>query len=218
MPPILEPSPVSRPTRRAALPALLALTVTAALAGLAVSAPAAVQGSPTAVPSAAADLVAARAVPARASRDRDRPAEQPPSPAAPPADEPAPPVAARPGDGALTSTFGPRWGRAHSGIDLAAGIGAPVRAAADGTVSSAGAEGGYGTTVRVQHADDTETVYAHLSSAMVEPGALVVAGQDVGREGNTGRSTGPHLHFEVRVTGVPVDPVAWLAARGVLVV
>lgn len=90
-----------------------------------------------------------------------------------------------------------------------------MRAAADGVVLSAQTEGGYGGVVRVQHVDDTVTVYAHLSALLVEPGLPVHAGTVLGREGSTGHSTGPHLHFEVRVAGTPVDPLPWLQARGI---
>jgi murein DD-endopeptidase MepM/ murein hydrolase activator NlpD len=129
---------------------------------------------------------------------------------------PAPrPEVARPGAGALTSRYGSRWGRLHAGIDLAAGIGSPVVAAADGTVVTAGEEGGYGRVVRLQHGQGTVTVYAHLSEVLVEVGQAVQAGSPIAREGNSGHSTGPHLHFEVRIGDVPVDPVPWLRERGV---
>jgi murein DD-endopeptidase MepM/ murein hydrolase activator NlpD len=131
--------------------------------------------------------------------------------------EPAAPVTVRPSDGVLTSSFGARWGRLHAGLDFATGIGAPVRATTDGTVASVGAEGGYGLTVRLHHPDGAETVYAHLSAFEVEPGQVVAAGHGLGREGNTGQSTGPHLHFEVRYDGAPVDPAQWLVERGVTV-
>lgn len=127
----------------------------------------------------------------------------------------AAPKYARPGDGRLTSSYGPRWGRLHAGIDLAAGTGSPIRAAADGTVVSAGDEGGYGRCVRIQHADGSTTVYAHLSALEVSGGQQVAAGEQIGREGNTGHSTGPHLHFEVRFGDNPVNPAAWLAERGI---
>jgi murein DD-endopeptidase MepM/ murein hydrolase activator NlpD len=78
-------------------------------------------------------------------------------------------------------------------------------------------ESGYGKCVRITHPDGTVTVYAHMSELLVEAGSTVTAGQQIGREGNTGRSTGPHLHFEVRVDGTPVNPAAWLQARGVAV-
>jgi len=146
--------------------------------------------------------------PARASRDRAPAVEPPVAPG---------PQFARPSDGALTSVYGRRWGRLHAGIDLAAGSGSPIRAAAAGTVSSAGTEGGYGRTVRVVHPDGTMTVYAHMSQLLVSTGQRVEAGEQIGQEGSTGRSTGSHLHFEVRVDGAPVDPLAWLRARGVSV-
>nr|MDQ3612450.1 M23 family metallopeptidase [Actinomycetota bacterium] len=119
--------------------------------------------------------------------------------------------------GKLTSGYGRRWGRLHAGIDLAAGSGAPIRAAAAGTVRSAGTEGGYGRSVRIVHSDGTETLYAHNSSLLVGTGEKVKAGQQIAREGSSGNSTGPHLHFEVRINGVPVDPAAWLRKRGVSV-
>lgn len=123
----------------------------------------------------------------------------------------------RPGEGRRTSGYGRRWGRLHAGVDLAAGTGSPVRAAAAGVVKSAGREGGYGNCVRIIHADGTETVYAHMSRILVSDGERVSAGELVGREGNTGQSTGPHLHFEVRINGTPVNPATWLRKRGVTV-
>ena len=127
----------------------------------------------------------------------------------------AAPKYARPGLGRLTSSFGNRWGRLHAGIDLAAGTGSPIRAAAAGTVVSARNEGGYGKAVRIEHSDGTETLYAHMSAFTVSAGEKVGPGEQVGREGNTGNSTGPHLHFEVRVGGSQVNPAKWLSARGV---
>jgi murein DD-endopeptidase MepM/ murein hydrolase activator NlpD len=79
---------------------------------------------------------------------------------------------------------------------------------------AAASEGGYGRVVRLQHDDDTVTLYAHLWELLVTAGQRVTAGTYVGREGSSGQSTGPHLHFEVRVGGVPVDPAPWLRARG----
>jgi murein DD-endopeptidase MepM/ murein hydrolase activator NlpD len=124
---------------------------------------------------------------------------------------------ARPGTGRLTSGYGRRWGRLHAGIDLAAGSGAVIRAAAAGTVRSAGTEGGYGRAIRIVHSDGTETLYAHNSSLLVSSGEKVKAGQQIAREGSSGNVTGAHLHFEVRINGVPVDPAAWLRKRGVSV-
>lgn len=124
---------------------------------------------------------------------------------------------ARPALGRLTSTYGPRWGRMHKGIDLAAGTGSPIRAAAAGTVVSAGDEGGYGYAVRIRHADGTQTLYAHNSRLLVRAGQRVSAGEQIAREGNSGNSTGPHLHFEVVVGGRNVNPLSWLRERGVAV-
>ena len=122
---------------------------------------------------------------------------------------------ARPGTGRLTSQYGRRWGRLHAGIDLAAGVGAPIFAVTDATVLSAGSEGGYGRAIRLLHDDGTTSVYGHLSQIHVSDGERVQAGEQIGEEGNTGHSTGPHLHFEIRVEGTPVDPRAWLRERGV---
>ncbi len=94
-------------------------------------------------------------------------------------------------------------------------MGAPIYSAADGTVKSAGSEGGYGRAVRIVHGDGTVTVYGHMSRLLVSAGDRVSAGQQIGKEGNTGQSTGPHLHFEVRVNGTPIDPLSWLRKRGV---
>jgi murein DD-endopeptidase MepM/ murein hydrolase activator NlpD len=96
--------------------------------------------------------------------------------------------------------------RFHAGIDLKAAYGAEVPAAASGTVSFAGEQGGYGLTVMVDHPNGTQTRYAHLSSLAVKPGEEVAKGSLVGRVGSSGRSTGPHLHFEVLVAGRAVDP------------
>ena len=143
--------------------------------------------------------------PERASRDREAPEQSTGTGAS----------FARPGDGRLTSSFGRRWGRLHAGIDLAAGTGSPIRAAAAGTVTASGSEGGYGRAGRILHPDGTVTVYAHLSAITVSEGERVEAGEQIGREGNTGNSTGPHLHFEVRIDGSPVDPASWLRQRDV---
>ncbi len=114
-----------------------------------------------------------------------------------------------------TSPFGPRlhpiFGdtRQHNGIDLGAPEGAPIAAAADGRVVSAGPVAGYGNLTVVQHANALATLYAHQSSILVEPGQAVRSGDVIGLVGCTGYCTGPHLHFEVRVDGTPVDPQAW---------
>lgn len=111
---------------------------------------------------------------------------------------------------------GDLWKHDHTGLDFACPAGTFVRAVADGTVVSAGWAGAYGWRTVVRHADGTETSYAHQFAQLVRSGQ-VTAGQILGVVGSTGNATGPHLHFEVRVGGVPVDPAAWLAARGVAV-
>jgi murein DD-endopeptidase MepM/ murein hydrolase activator NlpD len=122
-------------------------------------------------------------------------------------------------DSKTTSGFGWRndplgQGRKfHAGVDLRAAYGTAVPAAASGEVTFAGDQGGYGTTVVVQHEDGLETRYAHLSSMDVQAGDRVEAGQSVGRVGNSGRSTAPHLHFEVRRHGQQVDPAEVTGSR-----
>ena len=115
-----------------------------------------------------------------------------------------------PVSGTLTSTFGPRWGRMHEGIDVAGGSGTPIGAAAAGTVILTGPNGGYGNLVVVDHGNGISTAYAHLSSISVSVGQSVGQGTVVGGMGTTGNSTGVHLHFEVRVNGSPVDPLGYL--------
>ena len=116
----------------------------------------------------------------------------------------------------VTSTFGPRvhpiFGnvRMHDGVDFGAQAGTPIRAVAAGTVVSAGVRGGYGNATIIDHGAGVATLYAHQSEMFVTPGASVAAGQVIGAVGSTGFSTGPHLHFEVRLAGVPVDPLLYL--------
>jgi lipoprotein NlpD len=113
------------------------------------------------------------------------------------------------------SPFGARDGRAHEGVDLPAPSGTPVVAAADGTVVYAG-DGirGYGNLVVLQHAGDLLTVYAHNSALFVSAGQTVRAGDRVAAVGQTGRATGPHLHFEVRQGQIPRDPMSYLQGQG----
>ena len=120
----------------------------------------------------------------------------------------------RPSNGGLTSTYGPRWGRLHAGLDFGAATGSPIRAVASGEVVSAGYDSGYGNFVHVQHDDGTLTTYNHMSQVM-RRGGSVDPGDVLGLVGSTGHSTGPHLHFEVRVGGSPVDPLPWLRRNGV---
>jgi murein DD-endopeptidase MepM/ murein hydrolase activator NlpD len=112
--------------------------------------------------------------------------------------------------GTLTSTFGPRWGRMHEGIDIAGASGTPIGAAAGGTVIVAGPSGGYGNLVVVDHGGGLSTAYAHMSSISVSVGQSVGRGATVGGMGTTGNSTGVHLHFEVRAGGVAQNPFNYL--------
>ncbi|UOY00007.1 M23 family metallopeptidase [Blastococcus sp. PRF04-17] len=141
------------------------------------------------------------------------------------------PVAAeswiRPTAGTLTSGYGPRWGTLHAGVDIAGPRGSPVYAAAGGTVLMAACTStycdrdgglglaGYGNLVELDHGGGVTTRYGHLSTYTVLPGQRIGAGALLGFQGSTGNSTGVHLHFEVRIDGAPVDPVPWLAERGV---
>lgn len=115
-----------------------------------------------------------------------------------------------PAGGTVTSEFGYRWGRLHAGLDIGAPEGSPVWAARGGTVTYAGAMGGYGNLVLLDHGGGVSTAYAHQSAIMVSVGASVSAGQQIGQVGSTGNSTGPHLHFETRIGGNPQDPRSYL--------
>jgi murein DD-endopeptidase MepM/ murein hydrolase activator NlpD len=111
--------------------------------------------------------------------------------------------------GPVVSPFGWRWGRMHEGIDIGAGYGTPIAAAASGTVIYAGWMGGYGNLIIIDHGGGIATAYAHQSSFAVGGGA-VSQGQTIGYIGCTGHCYGPHLHFEVRVNGSAVDPLGYL--------
>ena len=125
------------------------------------------------------------------------------------------PMFVMPTKGAWTSGFGYRWGVLHGGIDIANSIGTPILAASDGVVIDVGPTGGYGNWVKLRHNDGTVTLYGHLSAWNVEIGQRVWAGDQIAKMGNTGNSTGPHLHFEVLLNGTDrVDPVSWLSKRG----
>ncbi len=128
-----------------------------------------------------------------------------------------------PGDPGISSEFGPRIDpflgtpALHTGVDLVDGYGAPVRATAAGRVVNAGFDGGYGDMVEVDHGNGLSTRYAHLSSIDVVPGQSVSPGTVLGHIGATGRATGPHLHYEVRIDGQPVDPIRFMRAGAELV-
>ena len=121
-----------------------------------------------------------------------------------------------PSPGAITSWFGPRlhpilgYTRMHNGVDFNCWTGDPIRSATDGIVIMAQYYGGYGYTIIVQHANSLSTLYAHLSAFNSQVNDYVVAGQQIGQCGTTGLSTGPHLHFEVRQSGAPVNPLPYL--------
>lgn len=117
--------------------------------------------------------------------------------------------------GVITSTYGPRWGTIHYGLDIANSIGTPIVSAMDGRVISSGPASGFGLWVRVQDDNGMITVYGHLNETLVSVGEPVRAGQQIATVGNRGQSTGPHLHFEVHQQGVPIDPLFWLRRSGV---
>jgi murein DD-endopeptidase MepM/ murein hydrolase activator NlpD len=123
----------------------------------------------------------------------------------------------RPALGPISSGFGMRWGRLHAGIDFAARPGSVIRAASSGTVTLARWYGGYGNAVDLDHGGGLMTRYGHASELLVVPGEYVTVGQPIALVGSTGDSTGPHLHFEVRVRNTPVDPIPFLLARGIKV-
>jgi murein DD-endopeptidase MepM/ murein hydrolase activator NlpD len=128
------------------------------------------------------------------------------------------PLFVMPTKGIFTSGFGYRWGVLHAGIDLANSIGTPIHAVSDGVVIAAGPTAGYGMWVKLRHSDGTVTLYGHVNTTMVSVGQRVFAGDQIATMGNRGNSTGPHLHFEVLLGGSQrVDPVPWLAKRGLSV-
>lgn len=112
----------------------------------------------------------------------------------------------------FTSPFGRRWGRMHEGIDMAAPVGTPIFTTGDGVVTFAGWQRGYGNVIKIRHELGTETRYGHLSRIRVRQGQRVSQGERIGDMGNTGRSTGSHLHYEVRVNGRAVNPMSFIKA------
>ncbi|MFO1518950.1 MAG: M23 family metallopeptidase [bacterium] len=119
-----------------------------------------------------------------------------------------------PVEGIITGRFG-KWrggrhhGHYHAGVDIAAPYGTTVVAPMDGTVAFVGFKGGYGRTVIIDHGDGFSTLYGHASETMVTEGEVIKKGQPVSKIGLSGRSTGPHLHYEVHMEGRPVNPLAW---------
>jgi lipoprotein NlpD len=141
----------------------------------------------------------------------EAPAPAKPRPATPTApDDPRRGTFTWPLRGVLFGRFGKKGKDAHDGIDLAAPTGSPVKAAADGTVLYAGEQRGYGRIVIVQHESQLVTLYAHNNELRVQAGQKVQGGQVIATVGESGRTTGPHLHFEVRKAGVPVNPLDYL--------
>jgi murein DD-endopeptidase MepM/ murein hydrolase activator NlpD len=119
-----------------------------------------------------------------------------------------------PTKGVFTSGFGWRWGRMHKGIDIANNTGTPILAARDGVVAFAGWSGAYGYLVELSHADGDSTRYAHNSRLLVRKGQIIPQGSRISLMGSTGRSTGPHLHFEIRrAGGAALNPLNKLPAR-----
>jgi murein DD-endopeptidase MepM/ murein hydrolase activator NlpD len=120
-------------------------------------------------------------------------------------------------EGRISSNFGTRFhpidkvSKFHAGVDIAVPRGTSVGAAADGTVTFAGQKGGYGNVVIVEHADGHTTFYAHCDKLLVKEGQTVTVGEEIAKSGSTGKSTGPHLHFEVRENGKPIDPLKFLS-------
>lgn len=172
----------------------------------------------------AARAAADRAVQEAAARDAAASARRPPADAPVRLDEsagvaPAPARSAPqagaggyvwPVDGTVTSEYGYRWGRLHAGIDIAAPTGTPIYSARPATVAYAGWMGGYGQIVLLDHGDGTTTAYAHQSQLLTSVGRQVAAGEQIGAVGSTGNSTGPHVHFEVRVGGSTRNPRGYL--------
>jgi len=123
-----------------------------------------------------------------------------------------------PTQGRLTTCYCMRWGQMHYGLDLAAPLGTPIYAAADGVVLKAGRVSGFGNAIYIQDADGNVHLYGHMRYYDVEAGQIVHAGDQIAKVGNEGYSTGPHLHYEIHrggMDGRPTDPEDWLAERGV---
>jgi murein DD-endopeptidase MepM/ murein hydrolase activator NlpD len=115
-----------------------------------------------------------------------------------------------PVNGPIVSGFGTRWGRLHAGVDIAIPSGTPVRAAASGSVQIAGWVSGYGNYICIQHSGSLSTCYGHNTSLAVSAGQSVSQGQVISSSGCTGHCFGPHVHFETRINGAPVDPMSYL--------
>jgi murein DD-endopeptidase MepM/ murein hydrolase activator NlpD len=115
-----------------------------------------------------------------------------------------------PSRGSITSAFGVRWGRMHNGVDIGSPMGDPIYAAMNGKIYYAGWEEGYGNVIKIDHGAGIQTIYGHCNKIDVIKGQIVNRGEKVGEVGSTGNSTGPHVHFEVRVDGIPQNPLKYL--------
>jgi murein DD-endopeptidase MepM/ murein hydrolase activator NlpD len=115
-----------------------------------------------------------------------------------------------PSRGGITSPFGVRWGKMHNGIDIGAAMGDPIYAAMDGKVCCTEWEDGYGNVIKIDHGEGVQTIYAHCSSIGVKLGQYVKKGEKIGQVGSTGKSTGPHVHFEVRIDNIAQDPLKYI--------
>ena len=173
------------------------------------------------VPGVAAPLETsgkASVAPSNAKKEvhKDVKTDKPAGKSAPKAKTNAPSKAAKPGKpsqyiwpvkGVVTSKFGARWGKKHSGIDIGCPEGTPIYAAADGKVVFSGEKSGYGLTIIILHPDNSFTIYAHNSKNLVSEQKSVRKGEKIALVGQTGKATGPHLHFEIRKGSEPVDPL-----------
>ena len=205
--PAVAPVPVALPPEIAALADLreagAALDQLAAVPGLPEGLPSALAAPPAAPPTVGVPTeTAISAVPA--------------TPAVPASVATSSPLAVAPVSGTLTSSFGPRWGATHAGLDIANSIGTPIYAAATGTVIDSGPASGFGLWVQIRHDDGSTSTYGHINETLVTVGQRVQAGEQIATVGNRGQSTGPHLHFETtNASGTKIDPTQWLAQRGV---
>ena len=123
---------------------------------------------------------------------------------------PAIPVFAEPAEGVLTSSFGIRNGKNHTGIDIGGSSGSDICASVSGTVSYAGWLGGYGNYIVIDHENGLQTAYGHCSSILVSEGERVKQGQKIAYMGSTGNSTGPHLHFEIKQNNEYLNPLDYV--------
>ena len=118
---------------------------------------------------------------------------------------------AKPVSGVLTSRYGYRWGSTHTGIDIGSPMGTSIKAAYSGTVSFSGWKGSLGNLVVISHGNGIQTYYGHCSKLLVSAGQKITQGQVIAKVGSTGRSTGAHLHFEIRINGSSINPLGYVS-------